>query len=110
MNGARMRSYSLSGTRPAKISASVPRLIAPCSARTRTLPARERRQRFVADFGPAGPDIPERLRDVVPIARHARGLLALDFDSLLPLLSCTGRQEIGSHRAGTFDPRIYRIK
>ena len=38
MNGARMRSYSLSGTRPAAISASVPRLIAPCSARTRTSP------------------------------------------------------------------------
>ena len=29
MNGARMRWYSLSGTRPAAISASVPRLIAP---------------------------------------------------------------------------------
>ena len=28
MNGARMRRYSLSGTRPAAISASVPRLMA----------------------------------------------------------------------------------
>src|SRR5437764_1587694 len=38
MNGGRMRSNSLSGTRPAKTSRSVPRLMAPNSARTRTLP------------------------------------------------------------------------
>ena len=39
MNGARMRSYSLSGTRPEKISRSVPRLSALATARTRTSPA-----------------------------------------------------------------------
>jgi hypothetical protein len=33
-----MRSNSLAGTRPEKISRSVPRLSAPCSARTRTSP------------------------------------------------------------------------
>ncbi len=38
MWGARMRSYSPAGTRPEKISRSVPRLSAPCSARTRTSP------------------------------------------------------------------------
>ena len=38
MNGARIRSNSLSGTRPASTSASVPRLSAPKSARTRTSP------------------------------------------------------------------------
>ncbi len=36
MNGARMRWNSDGGTRPAAISDSVPRLIAPCNARTRT--------------------------------------------------------------------------
>src|SRR5882724_785445 len=39
MKGARMRWYSLSGTRPRKTSRSVPRLTAPTSARTRTPPA-----------------------------------------------------------------------
>ena len=39
MNGARMRSYSLSGTPPAKISRSVPRLSALATARTRTSPS-----------------------------------------------------------------------
>src|SRR5581483_10732099 len=38
MNGARMRSYSLVGTRPASTSASVPRLSAPYSERTRASP------------------------------------------------------------------------
>ena len=38
MNGPRMRSNSLAGTRPANTRASVPRLIAPKSARTRTSP------------------------------------------------------------------------
>src|SRR3954453_280393 len=38
MNGARMRSYSLAGTRPARTRRSVPRLIAPKRARTRTSP------------------------------------------------------------------------
>ena len=38
MNGARMRSYSLSGTFPAKTSRSVPRLSALVTARTRTAP------------------------------------------------------------------------
>src|SRR5262245_11889622 len=39
MNGARMRSCSLAGTRPRKTSRSVPRLSAPWSARTLTSPA-----------------------------------------------------------------------
>src|SRR5262249_25837977 len=39
MKGARMRPYSLAGTRPAWTSRSVPRLIAPNSARTCTSPA-----------------------------------------------------------------------
>ena len=55
MNGARMRSNSLSGTRPRQNSASVPRLSAPYSARTRTSPGPQRRERFLADFGAAGP-------------------------------------------------------
>jgi hypothetical protein len=38
MNGARMRWYSLSGTRPEKISRSVPRLSALATARTRAWP------------------------------------------------------------------------
>ena len=38
MKGARIRSNSLSGTRPASTRASVPRLSAPKSARTRTSP------------------------------------------------------------------------
>src|ERR1700680_513347 len=38
MNGARIRSNSGFGTRPANINASVPRLSPPCSARTRTMP------------------------------------------------------------------------
>ena len=61
MNGARMRSYSLSGTRPEKISRSVPRLSALATARTRTSPAAERRDRLGADFRLAGRDVPERL-------------------------------------------------
>src|ERR1700736_2854574 len=40
MWGPRMRAYSLGGTRPASTSRSVPRLIAPWSARTRTSPGR----------------------------------------------------------------------
>src|SRR5262249_18012292 len=40
MCGARMRSNSLAGTRPENTSRSVPRLSAPCRARTRTWPAR----------------------------------------------------------------------
>ena len=39
MNGARMRSNSLSGTRPSNTSRSVPRLTAPNRARTRSSPA-----------------------------------------------------------------------
>src|SRR6187431_224392 len=39
MKGARIRANSLGGTRPASTSASVPRLMAPNSARTRTSPA-----------------------------------------------------------------------
>ena len=39
MNGARMRSNSLSGTRPSNTSRSVPRLMAPKRARTRNSPA-----------------------------------------------------------------------
>src|SRR4051794_1598601 len=38
MKGARMRSYSLAGTRPARTRRSVPRLMAPKRARTRTSP------------------------------------------------------------------------
>src|SRR5262249_32933292 len=38
MNGARIRSYSLAGTRPSNTSRSVPRLIAPNRARTFTSP------------------------------------------------------------------------
>ena len=54
MNGARMRSYSLSGTRPEKISRSVPRLSALATARTRTSPAAGGASRLGADFRPAG--------------------------------------------------------
>ena len=39
MNGARMRSYSLSGTIPENTRRSVPRLSALATARTRTSPA-----------------------------------------------------------------------
>src|SRR5262245_7128262 len=39
MSGARMRSCSVSGTRPKNTRRSVPRLMAPCSARTRTSPS-----------------------------------------------------------------------
>ena len=54
MNGARMRSYSLSGTPPEKISRSVPRLSALATARTRTSPVGWRRDRLGADFRLAG--------------------------------------------------------
>ena len=70
MNGARMRSYSLSGTPPEKISRSVPRLSALATARTRTSPVGRRRERLGADFGLAGRHIPERLR--LFEARHLR--------------------------------------
>src|SRR3954449_6468850 len=41
MKGARMRSYSLAGTRPARTRRSVPRLMAPKRARTHTSPGLE---------------------------------------------------------------------
>ena len=66
-----MRSNSLSGTRPASTSASVPRLTAPNSARTRTSSGGRRRQRFRADLGLSGRAIPERLGHLVgPADRH----------------------------------------
>ena len=62
MNGARMRSYSLSGTIPENTSRSVPRLSALATARTRTSPGPGGGDGLGADFGLARLDIPERLR------------------------------------------------
>ena len=61
MNGARMRSYSLSGTRPEKISRSVPRLSALATARTRTSPAAGGATGSARISALPGADVPERL-------------------------------------------------
>ena len=54
--------YSLSGTRPAAIKASVPRLIALSERAHADMARRERAKRLGPDFSPARPDIPKRLR------------------------------------------------
>ena len=62
MNGARMRSYSLSGTCPENTSRSVPRLSALATARTRTWPSGRRRDGLGRISALPGADVPERLR------------------------------------------------
>ena len=73
MNGARMRWYSLSGTRPAATSASVPRLIAPCESAHPHMAGRERRQASRRGFRPAPA---RRTRAPAPLssARHTFSL------------------------------------
>ena len=69
MNGARMRSYSLAGTRPAMHQ---PLGAAADRAEERPHPhlaGRGRGDRLLAQFGPAGTDIPERFaqhRVIIP--------------------------------------------
>ena len=66
--GARIRSYSLGGTRPACTSASVPRLIALCRRADAQFAGRGRRQRLLADFRAARLHIPEAARDIFRLA------------------------------------------
>ena len=61
MNGARMRSNSLSGTRPSNTSRSVPRLTRAKARPHAQLAGARRGDRLVAQFGALFADVPECL-------------------------------------------------
>ena len=87
MNGARMRSYSLSGTRPEKTSRSVPRLSALATARTRTSPAAGGATGSARISAWPGADVPERLR-CSELARRSR----IGLPRTPPAISCAARK------------------
>src|ERR1043166_2804853 len=118
MLGPRMRTYSLGGTRPESTSRSVPRLIAPWSARTMTSPglgagtgSRRISARPGATYHSASPSSPDLLAtrasrgvEALPLAISCRGLkrqsgtgvtergIAVDLTPAGTGLSLTGRR------------------
>ena len=104
MNGARILWNSLSGTRPLKISASVPRLIAPWSARTRTAPSI------------SGPSVSWRISARPGATYHSARAVSrspatpspcIGLCAPLPAISCTRRDDMEMvQRAAATGPEI----